>query len=78
MIKMRIISLTKESTKDILDNLLKRSPNNYGKFESAVADILEHVKNEGDKALFSYTKEFDKTEISAETIRVTDEEIQEA
>ena len=36
---MRIISLTKESTKDILDNLLKRSPNNYGKFESAVADI---------------------------------------
>ena len=32
-VKMRTVKLTKESTKDILENLLKRSPNNYGKFE---------------------------------------------
>ena len=75
---MRIVSLTKETTKDILDNLLKRSPNNYGKYESAVAEILANVKTTGDEALFSYTKEFDKTEITAETIKVTEEEIQEA
>ena len=75
---MRIVSLTKETTKDILDNLLKRSPNNYGKYESAVAEILANVKTKGDEALFSYTKEFDKTEITAETIKVTEEEIQEA
>ncbi len=48
---MRTVTLTKESTKDILENLLKRSPNNYGKFESAVADILARVKSEGDAAL---------------------------
>lgn len=75
---MRKVTLTKESTKGILENLLKRSPNNYGKFETAVADILEKVKNEGDAALFSYTKEFDKVDIDAETIQVTEEEIQEA
>lgn len=75
---MRTVRLTKESTKDILENLLKRSPNNYGKFEAAVADILAYVKEKGDEALFSYTKEFDKVEVTPETIRVTEEEIEEA
>ena len=75
---MRKVTLTKESTRDILGNLLKRSPNNYGKFESAVAEILEKVKSEGDEALFTYTKQFDKVEINKNTIRVTEEEIKEA
>ena len=75
---MRKVTLTKESTRDILENLLKRSPNNYGKFESAVAEILEKVKNEGDEALFTYTKQFDKVEVNKDTIRVTEEEIKEA
>ena len=75
---MRKVTLTKESTRDILGNLLKRSPNNYGKFESAVAEILEKVKSEGDEALFTYTKQFDKVEINKDTIRVTEEEIKEA
>ena len=78
MSTMRTVALTKESTKDILENLLKRSPNNYGKFEAAVADILANVKEKGDEALFSYTKEFDKVEVTADTIRVTEAEIQEA
>lgn len=75
---MRTVRLTKESTKDILENLLKRSPNNYGKFEAAVADILANVKEKGDEALFSYTKEFDKVEVTPETIRVTEAEIEKA
>ncbi|WP_373216897.1 histidinol dehydrogenase [Ruminococcus sp. 5_1_39BFAA] len=75
---MRTVTLTEETTRDLLENLLKRSPNNYGKFEAAVADILARVKAEGDEALFAYTKEFDKVEVTRETIRVTEEEIQEA
>ena len=75
---MRTVKLTKESTKDILENLLKRSPNNYGKFEFTVAQILDKVKNERDAALFAYTKEFDKADVTKETIRVTDAEIEEA
>lgn len=75
---MRIVSLTKETTKDILEDLLKRSPNNYGNYEAAVAEILDKVRSEGDSALFAYTREFDKTEITRETIRVTEEEIREA
>ena len=75
---MRKITLTSESTKDILENLLKRSPNNYGKYEAAVTAILNKVRAEGDSALFAYTKEFDHVEISEENIRVTEEEIREA
>lgn len=75
---MRIVTLTKETTKDIMENLLKRSPNHYGKYENAVSEILNRVRLEGDRALFAYTKEFDKTEITAQTIRVTEEEIREA
>jgi histidinol dehydrogenase len=75
---MRIVKLTKETTNNILEGMLKRSPNNYGSYESAVAEILHNVKENGDKALFEYTKKFDKFDLSENNIRVTKEEIDEA
>lgn len=75
---MRKIQLTAKTRQDILDSLLKRSPNNYGQYESVVADIIENVRARGDEAVFDYTKQFDKWEITKDTIRVTREEIEEA
>ena len=75
---MRIVKLTSETKKNILENLLKRSPNSYGKFESAVNEILANVKANGDDALFNYTKEFDKADINSSNVVVTQEEIDEA
>ena len=75
---MRIVKLTEESKTNILENLLKRSPNSYGQFEQAVAEILENVKADWDKALFEYTKNFDKADINEQNIVVTQEEIDEA
>ena len=75
---MRIVELTDESKNNILENLLKRSPNSYGKFESAVAEILLNIKTRGDEALFEYTKNFDKADINADNIVVTEAEIEEA
>ena len=75
---MRILKLTSESKKNILENLLKRSPNSYGEYESTVNDILSNVKTEGDKALFQYTKDFDKADINSSNVVVTQEEIDEA
>lgn len=75
---MRIITLSKESKSSLLNDLLKRSPNNYGQYEAVVNDIIEKVKSEGDAAIFAYTKQFDKCELNAETIRVTEAEIEEA
>ena len=75
---MRIVKLTETEKAGILENLLKRSPNQYGKFEATVNEILENVKKNKDKALFEYTKKFDGVDITTKTFRVTKEEIKEA
>ena len=75
---MRIVKLTDETKNNILEDLLKRSPNSYGKFEAAVNDILLNVRTNKDKALFKYTKDFDKADINASNIVVTKDEIEEA
>ena len=75
---MRIVTLTQESKDNLLEDLLKRSPNSYGKFEAAVNDILLNVRTNKDEALFKYTKDFDKADINASNIVVTKEEIEEA
>ena len=75
---MRIVKLTDETKNNILEDLLKRSPNSYGKFEAAVNDILLNVRTNKDEALFKYTKDFDKADINAYNIVVTKEEIEEA
>ena len=75
---MRTIALTEETRKNVLENLLKRSPSSYGKFEDAVAEIVENVRNNKDAAVFEYTKRFDGADINAGNIKVTKEEIDEA
>ena len=75
---MKTIKLTKESIQGLLENMLKRSPASYPEQEKAVADILEDVRARKDEALFDYTRRFDKVEISADTIKVTEEEVKEA
>ena len=75
---MRIVKLTSETTRNILENMLKRSPSQYGEYEKRVQDIIANVKEKKDEAVFSYTRQFDKADINASNIRVTEEEIQEA
>lgn len=75
---MRIVELTKDTMQNVLEDLLKRSPNSYGEFEGRVTEIIQNVKNDRDKAVFDYTRRFDGADIVAENIRVTEEEIQEA
>lgn len=75
---MRIIKLTQETKKNILSDLLKRSPNNYGKFEATVSEILMNVRENGDQAVFEYTKKFDKFDLNAENVKVTRDEIEAA
>ncbi len=75
---MKIVTLTEESKQNLLENLLKRSPQNYGEYEGRVAEIVENVRARGDEAVFAYTKQFDRADITAENIRVTEEEIAQA
>lgn len=75
---MRIVKLTRQERANILETLLKRSPSQYGEYEEKVNGILSAVKERKDAALFEYTKKFDGVEITADTLRVTEEEIEEA
>ena len=75
---MRIIKLNEQSRANILADLLKRDPNNYSAYEGTVQEIVDDVRARGDEALFEYTKKFDGAELSADNIRVTQAEIQEA
>ena len=75
---MRIQKLNSDTKKNLLEDLLKRSPNNYGQYEASVKAILDKVKEEKDAAVFAYTAKFDGAELTADTIEVTDAEIEEA
>ena len=75
---MRIQKLNSDTKKNLLEDLLKRSPNNYGQYEASVKEILDKVKEEKDAAVFAYTAKFDGAELTADTIEVADAEIEEA
>ena len=75
---MQIIRLTNETKNDLLESLLKRSPNQYSEYEAKVIDILEDVKKNGDEAVFRLTKTFDKADINKSNLYVTNDEIEEA
>ena len=72
---MRIVKLNAETKKDLLKNLLKRSPSNFGNYAETVQEIVDDVRDNGDAALLSYTKKFDKADITAENVKVTQKEI---
>ncbi len=75
---MRIVELNEKTKDGLMKNLLKRSPESYGEYEKTVNDIIKEVREKGDEALFRYTLKFDKCEITAQNIRVTEEEIEKA
>lgn len=77
-IVMRRMKIDQASMENILENLLKRSPNQYDSYQDKVNEILNEVREKGDEALFAYTKKFDHADIRKENIRVTEEEIKEA
>ena len=75
MTEMRIVKLNAETKNDLLKNLLKRSPSNFGNYAETVQGIVDDVRDNGDAALFSYTKKFDKADINETNVKVTQEEI---
>ena len=75
---MRIVKVNEDSIADILNDLLKRSPNHYEGYEEQVNAIVNDVKARGDEAVFEYTEKFDGTKLTADTVLVTEAEIEEA
>ena len=75
---MRTLKLTEETKKELLGNLLNRNPGSFSEYENIVNDIIENVRNNGDKALFEYTSKFDKCQLDKDSVKVTAQEIKDA
>ena len=75
---MRTLKLTEETRKNVLEELLKRSPNQYGQYETVVNEIIQAVREKKDNAVLEYTNKFDKWECNSNNLKVTKDEIQEA
>ena len=74
---MRTVKLTKETKENLLNDLLKRSPNNYTEYADTVQAIVDDVRENKDQALFAYTEKFDHAKINGSNVKVTKEEIEE-
>lgn len=75
---MRTLKLTETTKKELLGNLLNRNPGSYTEYENTVNEIINDIRNNGDKALFEYTAKFDKCTLDASCVKITDDEIKEA
>ncbi len=75
---MRTLKLTEETKKELLGNLLNRNPASYSEYEKTVDEIINDIRNNGDKALFDYTLKFDKCSLDAATVKISRQEIDEA
>lgn len=75
---MKIVKLTEKTRDELLDNLLKRSPNNYTEYEETVNDIIADVRKRGDAAVCGLTSRFDKWAASPDKLKVTEDEIKAA
>lgn len=75
---MRIVKLTNDTKQNLLENLLKRSTNDYSEYEKVVTDIVTAVKERREEAIFEYSLKFDHCVMTKENFRVTKEEIASA
>ncbi|WP_026661607.1 histidinol dehydrogenase [Butyrivibrio proteoclasticus] len=75
---MKTLQLNSKTKQELLGNLLNRNPGSYTQYEQTVNEIIENVRNNGDKALFDYTLKFDKCELDASKVTVTRQEIEDA
>ena len=75
---LKKIDLRKRCVDEIKDILKERSQKDLSEYRKVARDIIEDIKKRKDKALFAYTARFDKVELDASTVKVTQAEIERA
>ena len=63
-------------TKEQLDTVMKRAELDITEQMKIAKEVSDDIKARGDEAVLEYTAKFDKVELTADTMRVTDEEIE--
>lgn len=75
---MKIVQIKSKNIGRYLKGLRRSTSLSDPKLESATKKIVDDVAKNGDKALFKYTKKFDKVELTKRTVKVTAKEIEQA
>ncbi len=73
-----MIKILESLNSSFLEKILNRNLTIPSDVEETVKQILKEIKEKGDEALFSYTKKFDRAEISEDNLRVKQDEIDAA
>lgn len=73
-----IIKYGDEEGKKLVSDILSRSQLENKEVQRTVDAIIADIRENGDKALFEYTKKFDKFDVTSENILVKENEIEEA
>ncbi|MBO4927991.1 MAG: histidinol dehydrogenase [Clostridiales bacterium] len=76
--KCKKINAPKGELKKICEELGMRGKMELGPIIDTVNAVLDDIRKNGDKAVFAYTKKFDKADIDSSNVRVTDQEIADA
>ena len=72
------MKIIQSSAKELLSGLMQRSQMDCAKELAEVNEIINNVRAHKDKALFEYTKMFDKADLSQNGLKVTQDEIDQA
>jgi histidinol dehydrogenase len=76
--KCKVVKGNKENLKELCDLLGARSKMDLGPIITTVSGVIDDIRENGDNAVLKYTEKFDKASLTPETMKVTNEEIDEA
>lgn len=75
---IKIIDVRNGGDKELYENLVKRSQVDLSDVQKRVEEIIKNIRENGDRAVFEYTRMFDRVELNSDNIKVSKEEIEEA
>jgi histidinol dehydrogenase len=75
--KIPVINYSDIKGKNFFNEIISSRQSRNKEIVSRVENILENIKNEGDKALIEYTRKFDLVELSAKELKIPEKEISE-
>ena len=76
--RCKLIEGTKENLQATVQSLGVRGKMDLKPVITVVQDVIDNIRENGDEALLAYTEKFDKVKLTADQLRVTQKEIDDA
>ncbi len=76
--RCKLIEGTQENLKATVTSLGVRGKMDLKPVITVVQDVIDDIRENGDEALLKYTEKFDKVKLTADQLRVTEKEIEDA